>query len=279
MQRAFASSMVRTPGVAGVFAQIQRTVGASFSAQVNTVSERFINSVRPQLNSALGSWAKPWVKELSEAAERILRIAWPPNLRPIADDLRLGKVLEVLEVEGIPLYLVPRAETAKALLVADGTAARRTIIGRRFDSIIEDCAAVLDRCVSPQTSAEVSFIRAALAAMSAGHHIAGQALSANVLDSMLRTWLSDDDRSRVTNHYKTPNGDVLTEDMAVREAMVMLPIWAAHKRFKRDKGDPVPYVFSRHGSVHAVSTRQYNKRNAALALMLVTSLVGFANGL
>jgi hypothetical protein len=61
--------------------------------------------------------------------------------------------------------------------------------------------------------------------------------------------------------------------------MVMLPIWAAQKRFERHKGDPVPHVFSRHGSVHAVSARQYNKRNGALALMLVTSLIGFANGL
>jgi hypothetical protein len=67
--------------------------------------------------------------------------------------------------------------------------------------------------------------------------------------------------------------------MALREALVMLPIWAAHNTFERHKGDPVPHVFSRHASVHAVSGRQFNKRNTALALMLTTSLLGFANGL
>ncbi len=52
-----------------------------------------------------------------------------------------------------------------------------------------------------------------------------------------------------------------------------------HKTFERHKGDKVPHTFSRHASVHAVSKVQYNKRNAAIALVLATSLVGFMNDL
>jgi hypothetical protein len=277
MQRELASSIVRSPGIADTMVRFNTTVAASLSNMVTTFNDRIRESLPPQFFDK--SWMSSWAAELAEATARILLASWPPNLRPLADELRIGEVLDVLEFEGIPLYLVPRSATAKALLVANGTAARRAVIGRRFDSIIEDCQGVLDRCTNPETLAELTFIRAALAAIAAGHHAAGQALAANVLDTMIRTRFTQEQRTHLTSHRRTPSGDVLTEDMAVREAMVMLPIWAAHKTFERGSGDPVPYVFSRHGSVHAVSSRQYNKRNAAIALMLATSFVGFANGL
>lgn len=67
--------------------------------------------------------------------------------------------------------------------------------------------------------------------------------------------------------------------MDVREAFVWLPIWNAHEQFWKKNGDKVPYYYSRHTSVHDVSSRQFNKRNCVQVLMLVTSLIGYADRL
>ena len=65
--------------------------------------------------------------------------------------------------------------------------------------------------------------------------------------------------------------------MSMHEAMVWLPIWNAHEQFWKHKGDQVPRHYSRHASVHGVSSRQFSKRNCVQVLMLVTSLIGYAD--
>lgn len=55
-------------------------------------------------------------------------------------------------------------------------------------------------------------------------------------------------------------------------------IWGAHGEFWPDKGDKIPRSYSRHGSVHGVSRRQYSRINAVLALMHVVSLLAADRG-
>ena len=59
----------------------------------------------------------------------------------------------------------------------------------------------------------------------------------------------------------------------------MLPIRHAYEEFWHSKGDPTPHEYARHASAHPVSGRQFSKRNTAVALMLVTSFLGYLSGL
>jgi hypothetical protein len=71
-----------------------------------------------------------------------------------------------------------------------------------------------------------------------------------------------------------PNGTRLDlDDYTVRVACAIAPVWAAYRQFWTSNCDPVPRTFARHASAHAVSKAQYNRTNAVLSLMLVTSLL------
>lgn len=83
-------------------------------------------------------------------------------------------------------------------------------------------------------------------------------------------------RRSITNRKKGANVPDTIDEMGVREAFVWLPIWNAHEEFWKHKGDQVPHYYSRHASVHSVSSRQFSKRNCVQVLMLVTSLIGYA---
>jgi hypothetical protein len=56
-------------------------------------------------------------------------------------------------------------------------------------------------------------------------------------------------------------------------ACAIAPVWSVYRQFWTTNGDPVPKTFGRHASAHAVSKAQYNRTNAVLGVMLVTSLL------
>jgi len=65
--------------------------------------------------------------------------------------------------------------------------------------------------------------------------------------------------------------------LAVREWLAFGPIWSAHQNYWPRNGDPVPRTFNRHVTVHGVSTSQFSKRNAIQGLMLVCSILRYAD--
>ena len=133
------------------------------------------------------AWANldfsPLTDHFAELFKGFQRIGLPSNVAGL-DHVTIMDVIDVAE-DGITLYLVPREATAEALITAGDVAARRAVLGRSFESILDDCDAVLDRCVAADTRGTVVFTRAAIAAARAGHTEAAQALAANVLDSAI----------------------------------------------------------------------------------------------
>jgi hypothetical protein len=182
-------------------------------------------------------------------------------------------VLDLAESEAIPLYLVPRTSIAKAILNGKDRESRRNVLNRRFYDILDDCDALLDRCVTPRTRAIVPFARDAIRAARDGHHSAAQALAANVLDSTLRLSFDKKTRAHLTSHKETPTARDL--EISIRQAWVFIPVWRVHETFQTHMGDSIPSAFSRHASAHAVSRRQFSKRNTAQGIMVLTSLIGF----
>jgi hypothetical protein len=116
--------------------------------------------------------------------------------------------------------------------------------------------------------------------MRAGHSRSAQAMFTVTLDTLIYRFYPDQAARRlITNRKKGADVPDAIDEMGVHEAMVWLPIWNAHEQFWKHKGDEVPRYYSRHASVHGVSSRQFSKRNCVQVLMLVTSLVGYADRL
>lgn len=205
----------------------------------------------------------------------------PPNLRSASDKITMMEVHDFVESEGIPLYLVPRADIGVRLVRASTRAARRQVLSDRFDAIVQDCTTVIDGCDDPLVATAVHFVRDGLGAVGGGHFASAQAIFTLVLDTLIMEFYPDREQRRKITNRKPGSKEVpeIIEGMGLREAYVWLPIWNAHEQFWKDKGDAVPYTFSRHASVHGASKRQYSKRNCVQVLMLVTSLIGYADQL
>lgn len=73
----------------------------------------------------------------------------------------------------------------------------------------------------------------------------------------------------VTNQKAKPDAD----EFSIRAAITLSGIWSAHGQYFPEKGDQVPRAYSRHGTVHGVSKRQFTAVNATLALMHVVALL------
>ena len=109
-----------------------------------------------------------------------------------------------------------------------------------------------------------------------GHGEAAQALSANLLDSILRSWVDKTNLKKITqNHFTKTGVKIDLEDYEIRAAFVVAPVWHAYAQYRTEAGDPIPSKFARHASAHAVTRRQYTRINAVMGLMLVTSVLKF----
>ncbi|WP_091476154.1 hypothetical protein [Microbacterium azadirachtae] len=245
-------------------------VSPATTSILNSIGERYTKIVEG-LHASIGPLIDPNVVQS-------LRLSLlPPNLRSVADEIGFTDVHEFIEQEGIPLYLVPRGRTAVRLLRAKDRAARRRVLGECFATLMDDCEAVLTNVTHTGLREEVAFALDGLGAMRAGHTRSAQAMFTVTLDTLIYGFYPDrNERKALTNRKKDADVPESFNDMGVHEAMVWLPIWNAHEQFWKDKGDEIPRHYSRHASVHGVSSRQFSKRNCVQVLMLVTSLIGHA---
>ncbi|HEY0448216.1 hypothetical protein [Actinophytocola sp.] len=208
----------------------------------------------------------PVVSKLPDVSTRIFPVNWVG-----VQGVRLSVVLPIVMDEGIPLMWVPRASILQALVAARDARARRSILGRRWKDVATDCEQVLTEIVHDRFASDVILGRQAVASLQGGYAAASQALSANLLDSVLRKHLNASLRKQVTNHK---NGNRLDIDsFSARLGLTMAPVWRGYAEYWLDKGDRVPYSFTRHASAHAVSKRQYSRINAVVAIMLISSVL------
>ena len=197
-----------------------------------------------------------------------MQAALPPNWR--GDDVTLPTNLEALLLdEGLPLAWLPPKSILIRLFAAKDAGARRRIIGRNWQPIARAAIHQLDTIGDDALAPHVEFAKEAANALLTGQPSASQALSANLLDSILRAEFDDGDRRTVTGRAQRLNID----EYHLRVAIVLGGIWGAHGEYWPDKGDVIPRNFSRHASAHAVSRRQYSRINAVLALMHVVALL------
>ena len=243
------------------------TVAADMVAKANFGWSSPLQGIASQLAKQHSTWLK-------NLAKLEFKLPYPPNLDGI-EDLKLAEIEQVILVEGIPLHGVPRTAIAKALIRAESPGKRREILGRRWKAISADCRAHISGCTTAQIEPLTRFAVLALDALDAGHNEAAQALAANLLDTMLNTHMPVQ-RKRLVPGKKVTTSEHYRE-LAVREWLAFGPIWRAHQSYWPGNGDPIPRTFNRHATVHGVSTSQFSKRNAIQGLMLLSSILRYAD--
>lgn len=215
----------------------------------------------------------PWMKSLASALERLGELSYPPNLRGIKG-LKFEEVEEVVMVDGIALYGLPRVAVSEAIIRAEGTAKRREILGRRWRTISADCREALDGCESQLVAPYIPFALAALDALVSGYAEAAQALAGSLIDTLLTVYFGKE-RYLYTPDKKGNRTTDVYDDFNVRQFVAFAPMWQAYQQFWVADGDAIPRTFNRNATAHAVSRRQFSRRNAIQALMFATSLMRF----
>lgn len=275
VQSQMASIMASLPTFTAPMVDFPALKGIGVSPATESMLKQIAGQQSAMLEGLRGSLKPLFDPELLRGFNRALL---PPNLRSHADEIQAHQVHAFPEQEGIPLYLVPRGRTALRLLRAQDRSARRRVLGDCYESIIDDCSVVLEQADRAMVGDEREFAIDGLGAMRAGHSRSAQAMFTVTLDTLIYRFYPDQAARRlITNRRKGADVPDAIDEMGVHEAMVWLPIWNAHEQFWKHKGDKVPRYYSRHASVHGVSSRQFSKRNCVQVLMLVTSLIGYAD--
>lgn len=239
----------------------------SLFPDIGRLQSDLLKSVLPSLELFHDAQRQQFAQVIA-VARRALDAQLPPNWR--GEDVSIPTNLEVLLLdEGLALAWVPPPAVVKRLFNASSASERRRILGERWKSIATACLEELEEVCHPSVTSHAGFARKAAQALLAGSHEASQALSANLLDSVLRDQFSATDRQSITSRKARLDID----EYPLRVAIVLGGIWGAHGEFWPDKGDKIPRGYSRHGSAHGVSRRQYSRINAVLALMHVVALL------
>ena len=246
---------------------------SSTAAEIVKNADFGLSGTFAHLAQQLAAQQSSWIKNLGPTLERLKASFYPSNLRDIAG-LRLAEVEQVVMIDGIALYQVPRPAIAEALVRADGTSKRRGILGQQWKAIMVDCQAAVSGCTTKAVAPYVSVTAAALNALENGHVEASQALTGSLIDALVNTYFGKD-RSLYTPNRSGNRTNDAYEEFGAHEYIAFAPIWQAWQKFFPDEGDPIPYTFSRNATAHTVSARQYTRRNAVQGLMIVCGILVF----
>ena len=228
-------------------AQSARIIGQSLGQDVQDLLQSFFDALPHSADLARG--------------------VWPSNLSGTQVELDVDTFKMLMLDEALPIAWVPRAETVGLVFAAETPAARRAVYGRRWRSVVNDCEELTDKMNSVATTRYIRFLRAAIRSLREGHSESAQALAATVLDTAVAEFFDKD----TYKQWIWKKERIEPGELSVRKFFMICQLWGIHRRFH--SGDPIPGTFNRHGTVHAVSARQYSRINAVLGLAHLTSFL------
>jgi hypothetical protein len=193
----------------------------------------------------------------------------PPNWKDVGFPENLE---ELLLDEGLPLAWVPPQEILEKLLAASTPGQRRQVISSNRKRLTQACIDELQAIDLKVKARQVwvdDFALEAAYALREGRWRASQALSANLVDSVLRSAID----ASVTAEVKDQKKRFEWDSYEVKSALVFGALYGIYAHYFPSSGDPVPRKLSRHATAHVVSPQQYLPINALLALMHVVGLL------
>ncbi|WJM15520.1 hypothetical protein [Microbacterium arborescens] len=243
--------------------------------QIRTIDTTAITGIQDALH-AYTSWVRSidtsWFDGLSRLAHQRVR-ALPPNWAHVSSGERLDddKLRLILLVDGIALAWVPRSALVERLLAADDSEERREIVRSGCNEILSDCIRASNELPSREGRAHARFVSLSASAIRGGHHQAAQALSANLIDTLGRSYMKPHAAGHKWSLVTAKNRRPELSKLGLRALMVLGPLAVSHTDYC--EGDSIPRTFSRHATAHAVSSRQYTKVNSLIALMNATAFL------
>lgn len=213
-----------------------------------------------------------WLRSIAPGLGSLRGRFFPTNLQGI-EKLSLEDIEQVVMLDGIALYEIPRVEIAERLVRASSSSGRRDILGRKWREIVADCRTTLESCKSAEVVQMIRFATDAIDALEGGNATSAQSLAGSLVDTLLRRYLPKT-KPLILPGRKTKNADAYL-DFSVRKYIALAPIWQAYQSYYPDNGDRVPRTFNRHATAHTVGSQQYSRRNAVQGLMLVCGLLKF----
>lgn len=211
-------------------------------------------------------------------ARNLRKFVFPVNIAEVLDHVSVKELEAFVLAEGIGVYGAPRSAIVVKLVKSDSRAARRKMLNTYYSQIISDCESTLSSMSSQDLFPEIEFVLEAVETMQSGHPKAAQALLTVTLDSLISRLIGDKKtRTSITTRNADSEPPLNTDANNFRMVLAWLPVWNAHGTFYASKGDEIPREFSRHATVHAVSKRQYSKRNCIQVLLLVTGLIKYGS--
>lgn len=230
------------------------------------------NHLRDRLAAISKQSFEAWnsvLKDIGDQLEKNLQDAMPDNCRHEARRV-LDEATPIVKDSGIPLMWVPEASIVTDLLDAPDEGARFRLLAAADRLISTAAEDVLTGVTSPRLAKHAEFAAEAITALRSGHPKAAQALAGSLLDTVLFDVFAKKPTS-AKNAF-----DIDTEEATLAELRFALTVGAvprACQNFHVEQGDPVPYYFNRHATVHSVGDVQYTHANAVVGCMLVASLL------
>lgn len=255
-------------------------------------------AIKDQLNDDSRAAIEEWQerdrqrhREMWKAAERSHNAflnSLPPNWR--SPDIEFPSIEELEELQlnqGLPLAWLPPNHVLDTLLELKTSEERSRLIEDEATAILDACEVELERLNAELISEWRVSAAEAVGSMRTGHWRAGQALAAIAMDTAVEEFVIKNGYKHAVAQAKcnkpTPPGALPTSFPTWRDIdyprvlLVMYGIWGSYKQFWIKRGDDVPIQFSRHGTVHSMSPRQYTKANALIAVMHLVGLLCVLN--
>ncbi|MGE5298687.1 MAG: hypothetical protein ACM3KF_01465 [Acidobacteriota bacterium] len=257
------------------FSNLAKTMTEALSPTINSV---FLDATKGHANF-LQDIVKPlndmWAERFSEITKNLGKIVeWshPPNWRG-DKTLLLPENLETLLLdEGLPLAWVPARNVLDKMFAADTVNERRKILYNNRKGIINSCLLELNSLKKEELHEYKIFAIEAAESIKMGHWRSSQALSTNIIDSVIRRLFDNDSRLKLTNHR---NGQRISwKEYPLRAALVFGGVWGSYAEYWPDGvSENIPRQYTRHATAHAVSKKQYTNINSLIAVMHLTAFL------
>jgi hypothetical protein len=206
----------------------------------------------------------PIFDSILENIQGLLPTNWPK-------DLHFNRAQKIQMREGIPLVWVPRRRIVRELVQASSPKARSKIIVKRSGKLLADIEKSLTVVDDYEPMAyQVGVVRQAVDAYRRDHFEVAQMASTCILDALVMDQLSYS-HSAVPREIEKLNKEAAMVDFVLASSLA--PLVRVYSPYFPLRGDPIPKRFNRHATVHSGDKRQFNQRNALVAMMLVVSFM------
>ncbi|WEV68123.1 hypothetical protein OZX72_03870 [Bifidobacterium sp. ESL0769] len=242
------------------------------------------------------------VQALLASTKGLKNILWyslPDNLKPVCMESNMDATEFVQEIvaigltEGIPFFCIVNSKLAGRLFRAKSEQERRKILSGSLRTVLRNCSQFLD--IKPHTKVEqkyISLLQEAISVIEDGHLAAGTTLLAQIGETLsgrinnprlqkaiLNQRLLEQKKGESKADFQQRLGREEKErekeeinNQDTRTSLALAPMYPSFVHYHLDKGDSIPFRFSRHAVSHNIDKVRFSKVNAAQGLLSVFGL-------